>query len=246
MMQLTEELLSGAFESVLGNGAWAKHYPRFARLVPELECQQGRPDFVASTTTAMVMPRSQRQRLSEGLASPAAARVLPLAKPASPRTEEYLVRESGLSEPVARRSLRTLCSLGLLQTTAHSTYILEPNLSTDRWELWAFELKLHDWRRGLYQALQYRAFAHRAVVVVSENWAHRAVAQKDTFRRLKVGLMALDVDSGSLRLIVRPPKDTPSSRFHHLYALGQFLARRTPVLKQRRARAALLRPGRTS
>jgi len=124
---------------------------------------------------------------------------------------------------LVRKSLRQLEELGLARGNDAHEYALSPTLAHIDWELWAFELKLHDWKRALYQALQYQAFAHFSVVVIAEQWAHRAERQVDAFRSFNIGIIALEADTRHMRIILHPQKSTPRSRFHYYYALGKFL-----------------------
>ena len=171
--RLTEEQLSAVFEAIITNGGLCSPYPRFAHVLREMDCQQGRPDFVASPTKATIIPRSLRVSLASALATPSTARTLSLLKPVAPRSVDYILRASGLSLPVVRRSISALESLNLVSRYGQSGYVLSPEFPEMRWEFWAFEVKVDNWRRVLYQALQCKAFAHRVIVVISEDWAHR-------------------------------------------------------------------------
>jgi hypothetical protein len=115
-------------------------------------------------------------------------------------------------------------SLGVVAPSGATGYVRCAPFLDQEWEVWAFEVKLDHWQRALYQALQYGAFAHRVAVVVPERWAHRFERQIQRFRTLKVGIIALDPDTGEVRSILRPRKRAPASRFHHLYVLGKLLA----------------------
>lgn len=220
---LTEEYLSSTFETVVGSDDWVSHFGLFGFILKEVDCHQGRPDYVASTRKLPTMSETQRKVLGGVLSAPSTARVISLLKAAAPRTAEYLVRASGFSAPVVRRSLATLLSLDLVERTGSAGYVLSSGFPTLDWELWAFEVKLEHWQRALFQALQYRAFAHRSVVVISEHSAHRLERYTERFRTLNVGVIAMDAYSGTFRLIVKPKKRSPASRFHHLYALGKVL-----------------------
>lgn len=221
--KLTEEVMAEVFEAALRNGEWAKHYPPVAHVVREVDCQQGRPDFIASPVKTTLIRKDRRESLVEALATPSSARVLSLLKRSAARTESYLRRASGLSAPVIGRSLSALLDLNLIGRSGESGYVLSSAFPGAKWELWAFEVKVDYWQRALYQALQYRAFAHRVFVVISERWAHRLESRLDRFRSLNVGVIALEESTGALRPILRARKGTPASQFHHLYALGKFL-----------------------
>jgi hypothetical protein len=70
-------------------------------------------------------------------------------------------------------------------------------------ELWAYELKLRDWKRALYQALRYRKFASRVCVVMPPNAKHLLQQNSGLFRRLGVGALVFDPDSGSVTRVVK-------------------------------------------
>jgi hypothetical protein len=203
----SEEQLAVAFEEVITNGAWASYYSPFTRMLREVACLQGRPDFVGLHAGATNISMDQTDQLAAVLKVPSTTRILSLLHYAAPRTEKYLLRASGFSLPVVRRL----------------TYVLSSSFPKIQWELWAFEIKVDHWQRALYQALQYRAFAHRVTVVLPERWVHRAEHNINRFSLLNVGVIALDVDKKAIRFINRPKKRSPASRFHNLFALGKFL-----------------------
>jgi len=221
--KLREQELSRLFELSIGNGAWAAQYPEFAHVVKEMDCQQGRPDFVASPVGPTAISATNISDLVSALSPPSSARVLSLLKPASYRTEAYILRNVGLSKQVVRRAILRLERLNLVKRSVNSAYALSPSFPELKWELWAFEIKVDHWKRALYQALQYKAFAHRVAVVIAERWVHRAERHIDRFKLFKVGLIAIDAKTGGLRCIHPPQKAGPASRHHYLYALGRFL-----------------------
>ncbi|MHB8927617.1 MAG: hypothetical protein ACYC9Q_08155 [Bacillota bacterium] len=220
---LTEKALSQIFRDTMKNGAWASHYPPFSRVLSEVDCQQGRPDFVASPKPVDVISSTWRHRLVEGLAAPRSAKIISLLKYAAPRTESYLVETSGLTRQVVRKTLYELEGLKLVRAVGHGSFTLSSSLPGIDWELWAFEIKLNHWKRALYQALQYKAFAHRVAVVMPECWVHLLEKREDRFRVFGVGIIAINEDSGQIRFIQRPKKSPPASKAHYLYTIGKFL-----------------------
>ena len=89
-------------------------------------------------------------------------------------------------------------------------------------ELWAFELKLRDWRRALYQALQCRSFAHRAYVVFPSDREGFIRSKTDTLRALGVGALSYDPKVQRIRVLVPSRKARPTTLHHYYYALGRF------------------------
>lgn len=70
--------------------------------------------------------------------------------------------------------------------------------------LFAFEIKMNDWRKALSQAYRYRYFANRAIVILPFSDAERARPYLSTFKTLGVGLWAFDKNSGHIKRIYTP------------------------------------------
>ncbi|MFV2044889.1 MAG: hypothetical protein ACC700_16845 [Anaerolineales bacterium] len=161
--------------------------------------------------------------------SPAAVNLLASMDRQVQVSRQTLVDRTGLSMRMVRRSLRVLEEIGFVMEQSRDSYGLLPRASEVDVELWAFEIKLSNWRRALYQALQYKAFAHRAFVVVPEDWSHRFEKRSALFSTHEIGLIALDTDTGKLRMITSSGYREPSSKDHHLYALSKFVSRAVPT-----------------
>jgi hypothetical protein len=232
---VTERVLSEALASLIAQDGWGRHYPCLGCVAEEIVCQQGRPDLVASACPV-------RNGLSDAeivdaaavLGSPAAARVVSLLKPGAGRTIGYLARCSGLSIRTVRDALRTLLEVDLAVSSENGCFLLgEKLIHLDR-ELWAFEVKVDNWQRALFQALQYRAFADRVAVAMASDYVHRVRPRVGLFRSLRIGLLAIDASERSVEVVLPPFKSPPASRFHRFQALGRFLT----ALRENPARMA--------
>lgn len=221
--KLTEETLANVFNDIVNSEDWLEQLPSLPNMMREMECQQGRPDFVASPAVVGNSDPVQRALLSATLTTPSLTRILSVLKRAAPRTEQYIGRSLGLPLPAVRRGLATLEHNGIIVRRGVNGYVRSSVFMENEIELWAFEIKLSDWQRALYQALQYQSFAHRVTVVMADQWVHRAEKNIDTFKRLDVGVMALNEGTAHWRWIHKPQSRTPRSNFHYLYALGKFL-----------------------
>jgi len=221
---LSEKRLSSVFEACIREKVLGGRYPMFDRIQKEMPCQQGIPDIVAASAQPVQHQGGQAGSVSSALSRPSSAMLLSLLKPASPRSEAYLRQVTKLSPSTFRKAISDLQEAALVETTATGTYIQSPRVSEIQIDLWAFEVKVEDWQRALYQALQYQAFAHRVVVVYPERWIQRIEKQAARFRKLSIGVVAVDDENESCRIVVTPKKNRPRSRRHYLYALGRFLA----------------------
>lgn len=210
-VELTRAFLHAMAEPVKG-------MPSFETVVTELKCAQGRPDIVA------VRARSGRTSDDRFLNSPTPltfgkATVLTLLKPRALRTETYLQRITRLDSQALRRILRELEEAGLARRAGEQRWVAAK--AVPKPELWAFELKVSDWRRALFQAQQYAAFADSVSVVMAADRVHRAKVAQGWFEKLGIGLLALDSATGKLQILTRARRRPPSSVVHRLVALSE-------------------------
>lgn len=75
--------------------------------------------------------------------------------------------------------------------------------------LFAFEMKMVDWRKALAQAYRYRYFADRALVVLPPTPTKRARKFLSTFKALQVGLWAFDKITGRITKVYTPCNSAP-------------------------------------
>jgi len=74
----------------------------------------------------------------------------------------------------------------------------------------AFEMKLHDWKKALAQAFKYAAFAHYPFVVMDHKNVERAKRQVHLFEKSNIGLMSI-TPSGQTHVHCRPRFRQPYS-----------------------------------
>ena len=224
---MTEATLLLAFEGLTGSRSSTIGCPPFAPMARELKCECGRPDLVGAPTLASSLP-SDPERLADALRARAVSRVLSVLEPDSIIRPDDVMAACGLSRATVTRALAGLERSGLVVTLDKGEYALARGASEPRWQLWAFEVKLDNWKRALYQAVQYQAFAHVSVVVTAEEWAHRLERHLDLFETSGVGAVAVDVSAGTARVMSLPRIGSPRSRFQYYYALGNFLSECSP------------------
>ena len=78
----------------------------------------------------------------------------------------------------------------------------------------AFEIKLANWRRGMSQAHRYRYFADASILVLPMNIIENALKYLETFRKIKVGLWAFDMELKRIKPYYTP---RPSHAFELKY-----------------------------
>jgi DNA-binding transcriptional ArsR family regulator len=220
---LSEETLSAVFEAAFFTRGQVGSHGSLFELGKEVPCQQGRPDFIASPEKLTKIPKRVRIPLRLGLSQMSSAKVVALLNHRSPRSKANLGIRSGLSPSVLQKSLRVLENLKLIHRDQDGLYRLTKGFPKAENELWAFEVKLFNWKRALFQLLQYAAFAHRVVIVIPELYAYRMQKHIDRFKRFGVGVISVEVDSGTVRVLAKPRKRRPASKAHYLFAIGKLL-----------------------
>lgn len=211
-----------AFLKKLRGRSRFKCFPPFSAVVPEVSCQQGQPDFIAITGK---VPRrcdvSSLSKVAKARGTTSIVHVLSLLNHRLPHTISYLVSKSGYSKSTVQRALRTLLKHSLVEQTCTGSYMLSSEWHPPTNELWAFELKLNKWRRGLFQALQCKLYATHVVVVFPPSSKIVLKANLDKFRRLGVGVLLFDPYEHTYSVLQKPRKNSSTSRRHYLYAFSQ-------------------------
>lgn len=86
--------------------------------------------------------------------------------------------------------------------------------------LYAFEMKIKDWRKALAQAFRYKYYADSVFVVLPPSEAVKAKQSLHVFSAINVGLWAFDKENGVIDRIYTPKKDKPKSTGAYNKALG--------------------------
>lgn len=218
MPNYSESDFADAFQSCLVDAHGLRGLTEFSALYREVVCRQGRADFVAVARYDQgATSQPNRSPLSFRLTE-SAATLMSFLKPRSPRTLNYLVLHSGLTRETARRTLRDLACAGAVSNATDSSYLLDPAWKRPLENLWAFELKLHDWRRALFQACQYQAFADSVCIVMPSKQSPYAPIRSDVLSAVGVGLILFDPYTSCIQIQVRPRHSRPTSLQHVYYA----------------------------
>jgi len=220
--KISEQYLSDLFKSMVIEKFKKEYSISIYSLLSEMETAQGKPDFVALTSKFNINPKNKRIQIANAMSKPSSAMILSILKSKSPRTTNYIKMKTAISQPVVKNTLKLLESVKIIERNNNS-YMLSENFPNHKLEFWAFELKVENWQRALYQALQYKTFSHRSFVVIWGENIQRAKRQIEKFKTLNVGLIALDTIDPTLEVIHFPRRSKPASKYHYIYALGKFI-----------------------
>ncbi len=134
-----------------------------------------------------------------------------------------LATTTGMSIKTVVQHLRMLSRLRLIKVKEGSVMLLTPTKTLFK-HVDAFEVKVADWRHGLYQATHYRSFANRVSVALPDKKAKSVSKNLKPFRTFGVGLVG--VKSDSLKWYVKPVRRPASSQSKSLFGVVQILRTR--------------------
>ncbi len=218
----TEDQLMSAFDSAIpGSELWLGLPGRRTFLMEEVEGIHGRVDRMMVSLPSALRPAKARSAV---LQQETCCRIIAALRARQPKSADQLASETGRSRETIRCWLALMTQEGLVRAALDGGYLLGPKSSIPECEIWCFEGKLREWRRALYQATRYRAFAHRSFVVMPEDCVRSAETSVERFRLARVGLVALN-DEGRLRVITKPRSQEPRSSVMFAMARGRALAR---------------------
>jgi hypothetical protein len=215
MDEFTELEMADAFEHTL-KASLVKGIPNFDILYREVSCQQGIPDFVGLSSAVLI----QNYDFSNLTATESCSIIMSILKRNSGRRKEYIKEKTALSDATLNRALKELLSNGLI-VEKNNLYFLSINDNSQKDSIWAFELKLSNWKRALFQALQYKAFANYVAVVLPYERENILRKNLSTFITLNVGVLLFDPKGQKSKWLRRPKKEVSISKWQTLFLLGK-------------------------
>ena len=191
--------------------------------VTELVAKEGVADFVLSPSSLNGERLEWVTKLASCITRPSAAAVAASLSVRRSASVQDIATKCGLSRKSVLSALRRMVEDGVARGDSGAGFhLVRPIRETDI-ELWAYELKLKNWRRGMYQALQYRAFAHSVAIVVPSEATKAINSKLRQFRAYRIGVLTFNARTGEIRVLVRPGMSHPKSLEHYLYALSAFI-----------------------
>jgi hypothetical protein len=226
----SEAEMADAFQRLLSSQNGLPGIGFFDEIYREIDCRRGRPDFIA-----LRKKDSDIETISFTHIGFVGASLLSLLKPHAPRTLRYLLKETGYSSASIKKSLGFLKKSGHIEQTTTGAYTLGNSTAFLKTELWAFELKLKDGKRALFQAQQCKAFAEITIIVVPPGQARNYERFSQSMGRWGIGLASFDPYRSDFILLKRPRKTKPLSGEHRMYALSQMFASHNSYRKRVKA-----------
>lgn len=208
--------MANAFDAAI-KASFIKGMPAFDLVYREVVCQQGIADFVGITSATPILMNNDLDELSSIDSS---SQILSLLKLNSGRKLKFLSERIGITDATLNRILKELISKKYVVKKDELYYLSRP-YNLDKTNIWAFELKLSNWKRAIFQALQYKAFANYSVVVFPLAKEKLLMENLDLFRKLNVGILLFDAETLENKWINHAKKEHSISRWHTMFLLGK-------------------------
>ncbi|GIQ71497.1 hypothetical protein DUZ99_15605 [Xylanibacillus composti] len=189
-------------------------------ILREVDCWQGRADIVAAFIKDKE-PFPQCKQISY-LKHYTSANIIALLHKRAPRSKTYILKYLGLSEETINRWLFNLLQADVISITPNGCYTINEKFNIPTIELYAYEVKLSNWKRALYQASQYKGFSNYSYVVMPAKHINPAVKNIEAFRINNVGLIQVE-ESGSQKVLYKPTKIKPKKKSFHLIGIAHVL-----------------------
>lgn len=133
-------------------------------------------------------------------------------------------RSTGFTHDTVISHLRTLEKIGVVRLKGADATLVR-STKTPFTDVTAFEVKVSDWRHGLYQATHYRSFANRVAVALPDAKAKLVAIHREIFRLYGIGLVGINGET-SLTWYAKPSRRQPTSASRVLLGFVQLLKRK--------------------
>lgn len=196
----------------------------------EVEALQGIPDYLGINMTelnhgadkVMHIPLERWRTISI---------ILAFLKQKQFRTPEYIICNTGLNSKIVMRELKYLCEIGICQKNNVGNFRYSADFKMPIAHIHAFELKMSNWKRALFQAVRYKNFSEYASIVMPIEKKQVLLDNIRAFEECNVGVLLFDVEKNELKTLYRSKKNSTISLQHLYYMSGKILIERDSDLQ---------------
>ncbi|KAA0576061.1 hypothetical protein [Azospirillum sp. Sh1] len=207
---ITELFLSDLFESYLSRAGRKSNVPNFDAVVREFPAPVGVADFVGLVCRDWDKERIMIREKLLGLPRGPVAEVISKLKDRSPRRQDYIASSSNYARGVVISAISSLLSAGVIRKT-ESGSLVKNDFSLPNAEIYFFEVKLQNWKRAIYQALQAKSYATKSYCVFPIGKKSLIDCNKEVFYRNNIGVLLFDPERMALTEAIRARKQKPRS-----------------------------------
>lgn len=149
----TEYSLARLFQRVVGKSIPNRNDINHSIVLSEFNAKRGRADVICAIFEKEIEDVEKTKTLAQSLSEITKARILSLLRKSVGYSEGYLEESLGLSKSTIKKHVRDLLNAGVIERVPGQLLKLNKSFNVPKVEIWAFELKLNNWKRASQQAL---------------------------------------------------------------------------------------------
>lgn len=189
-------------------------------ILREVDCWQGRADVVEVISNNLY---EQIKRFSDEqvvlLRNLTCASIISILKYKAVRSREYIYITLGLQYKTIETWLLKLQNTKIILEVTKDRFIIHPKFILPSVKFTAYEVKLYNWKRALYQAIQYKGFSNKAYVVMPKKHIAPAINNLQAFIANNIGLIEVS-DDGENHVLLRAKDMKPTGKSFKIVGLG--------------------------
>lgn len=219
--ELSEMYHADMFEFGLKYGAYTKILPDFDNILREIPCKEGIADFICYKNTPFLKKYKNIILEINNLIGKGFIPIISVLLKYQKQTLDEFETNTGYDRKRLRKILLVLQKYKVIKTNKALQYSLYAKWKNFDVDLWAFELKLKNWKRALYQATQYKVFSNYVFTVFPEYKRNLLEKNIKYFKNLNIGCLLQDSDTNELSVLYYPIKEEVLFGTQYLYALTE-------------------------
>lgn len=209
------------FEIGLKYKVYTDILPYFENVLREIPCKEGIADFICYKQTNFLRKNSSIICEINKSVGKSFIPVISVLMRNDKQTIENISLLSGYNTKRLRKIIDVLSDFNILKENKLHQYSLYANWKNFDVDLWAFELKLKNWKRALYQATQYKAFSSNVFTIFPSYKKDLLEKNLYYFKNLNIGCILMDSDTNELTVLNYPQKEELVIGSQYLYALTE-------------------------
>ena len=220
----SEEEMALAFQKKLLSKKGLPGIGPFWRVFKEVLSLSGRPDFLG-----IQKKNRKKVQFSNLNGSIVVSSIMALLKPNTSKSLKTIVKNTGFSLPVVKRVLKGLVEDNhIVQAGPDMFKGTEVSLIAEM-ETFVFELKLNNTKRAIFQAQQYKSFAHHVFIIAPPSRIPNYRKFKKVLDLWGIGLASFDPDTLSFKIENPSVPKEPASKQQLLYTVYNAMAQQAAL-----------------
>ncbi|MGD7023603.1 hypothetical protein ACQCVK_13465 [Rossellomorea vietnamensis] len=189
-------------------------------ILNEVDCWQGRADVaeVISENIQLLSSEISQEQVSL-LRNLTCAKIISLLHYNSNRTTRFIYNKIGIQTKTIDAWLSKLIKAEIIVNVEVGKFRIHPEFLLPNVKFIAYEVKLYNWKRALYQAIQYKGFANKSYVVMPHKNIKPAINNLQAFVANNIGLIEVYND-GSFKTILQSRNCRPTSKAFNIIGMG--------------------------